>query len=140
MTFPLPHFGVFPYAATVARKYLLTRVPEIYTIETLIPAAPRPRKLIVVRSIPGGRVCNIIEQYRRLLVWNYDVDENTAGNAAENTLGYLIEAQFTRHSGIRETKLVGSAPYYFPDPDDPADTPRFQFTVDILLRAHVTPS
>jgi hypothetical protein len=140
MSFPLPHFGVFPYAATVVRKYLLTRVPEIYTIETLIPSAPRPAKLIVVRSVPGGRICNVIEQYRRVLVWNYDVDEDTAGNAAENTLGYIFEAQFERHSEIRETKLVGSAPYYFPDPDDPKKTPRFQFTVDVLLRAHVTPS
>lgn len=135
MTFPLPAFGVFPYAATVARNYLLTRVPETYTIETLIPSAPRPAKLIVVRSVPGGRMLNQSLQYRRLLVWTYDVTEYDAVTNGEYVLGYLYEAMYQKGSGIRETKLSGASPYYNPDPDDPAKTPRSEFTVDVLLRA-----
>jgi hypothetical protein len=138
MTFPLPLFGVFEYAATVARSYLLTRVPDTYTIETLIPSAPRPAKLIVVRSIPGGRMINPILSYRRLLVWTYDVTEYAAVQNGEYVLGYLYESMYVKGSGIRETKLFGDAPYYYPDPDDPAKTPRSQFTVDVLLRAQTS--
>jgi hypothetical protein len=136
MTFPLPAFGVFPYAAMLARNYLMGRVPNTYTITTLIPSAPRPAKLVVVRAVPGGRTLNQILSYRRLLVWVYDTTEYDAVQNAEYVLGYLFEAMYQKGSGIRETKLSGASPYYNPDPDDPAKTPRGEFTVDVLLRAN----
>jgi hypothetical protein len=139
MTFPLPLFGFYSYSAQVARDYLITRLPAEYTVTTLIPSAPRPAKLVVVRTVPGGRMINEILSCRRLIVWNYDVSEVVAGQAAEFTRGYLYEAMYEPGSGIRETRL-NAEPYYFPDPDDPAKTDRFQFTVDILLRAKTSTS
>lgn len=138
MTFPLPAFGVYPYAAMLARNYLLNRVPNTYTITTLIPSSPRPAKLIVVRTVPGGRTLNQILSYRRLVVWVYDTTEFAAVQNAEYVLGYLFEAMYQKGSGIRETKLSGASPYYNPDPDDPAKTPRGEFTVDVLLRANTS--
>jgi hypothetical protein len=134
MTFPLPDFGVFPYAATVARNYLLTRVPAPYVVTTLVPSAPRPPKLIVIRSATTGGQESPILGRRRLIIWCYDLTEFLAVTTAEYCRGYLYEAMYVQGSGIRETRVVGE-PVYFPDPDDPAKTDRAQLTVDVLLRA-----
>ena len=140
MTFPQPQFGFFPYAAVLARDYLLTRVPSNYAVSTLVPN-PRPAKLIAVRtgttSDPAA-MRNPALSKRRLIIWCYDTDEVSACTVAEMVRGYMVEAMFQRGSGIRDTTVVGE-PMYFPDPDDPAKTPRAQLTVDVLLRARFTP-
>ena len=139
MTFPQPEFGYFPYAATLARDYLLTRVPSNYAVTTLVPN-PRPAKLIAVRtantSDPAAR--NPVLSKRRLIIWCYDTDEVSACTAAEMVRGYLFESMYKPGSGIRGITVIGE-PMYYPDPDDPAKTPRAQLTVDVLLRARFTP-
>jgi len=57
---------------------------------------------------------------------------------AEMVGGYLVSGKYTRGSGIRDVNIIGE-PFYFPDPDDPADTPRAQLTADITLRARFKP-
>ena len=139
MTFPQPMFGFFPYAAIVAREYLKTRIPSNYVVSTLVPN-PRPAKLIAIRTANTSdpMVRNPALSKRRLIIWCYDTDEVSACTAAEMVRGYLYEAMFQRGSGIRDMTVIGE-PMYYPDPDDPAKTPRAQLTVDVLLRARFTP-
>jgi hypothetical protein len=134
--FTLPEFGVYRYAAEVARDYLLTRVPVSYAVTTLVPD-PRPVKLVVVRTAITSGFMNPVLSKRRLIIWCYDIDEVAACDTAEMVRGYMYEAMFKRGSGIRDTNVIGE-PTYMPDPDDPAQTARAQLTVDILLRAGFT--
>jgi hypothetical protein len=137
VTFPLPEFGFYAYAAVVVRDYLITRVPAPYVVATLVPN-PRPAKLIAVRSVTvsGNSMENPVLARRRNIIWCYDLTETMAVQTAEYVRGYLFEAMFQRGSGIRDLRVVGE-PCYFPDPDDPAKTPRAQLTVDTTLRAKV---
>lgn len=138
MSFPVPAFGYYQYAAVVVRNYLMTRVPSPYVVVTLVPSAPRPPKLIAVRTVPTSGGMNPVLSKRRGVIWCYDTDEIQACDTAEMVRGYLYEAMYTKGSGIRNTVIVGE-PCFFPDPDDPAKTPRAQLTVDILLRAGFRP-
>jgi hypothetical protein len=133
MTFPTPQFGYYDYSAVVIRDYLLTRVPSQYEVTTLVPN-PRPALLIVVRTAPTSGGMNPVLSKRRNIIWCYDLSEVQAVQTGEYVRGYLYEAMYQPGSGIRDTRIVGE-PCYFPDPDDPAKTPRAQLTVDVLLRA-----
>lgn len=134
--FEVPMFGVYGYAAEVARDYLLTRMPVDYAVTTLVPSS-RPPKLVAVRTVPTSGQMSPVLSKRRLIIWCYDLTEPIACDTAEMVRGYMYEAMFKRGSGIRETRIVGE-PAYLPDPDDPAKTPRAQLTVDVLLRARFT--
>ena len=136
MSFPVPLFGYYLYAAVVAKNYLLTRVPSPYLVMTLVPD-PIPAKLIAVHQVPTGGPQGIVLSRRRLIIWCYDTAETLAMQCAERVGGYLVEAMYTKGSGIRGTNIIGF-PCYLPDPDDPAKTPRAQLTVDVTLRAQTS--
>lgn len=131
--FMSPQFGVFKNAPVLVRKYLRTIMPAAYAISTLV-MSPRPAQGVVIRSAPVGGNNNPSLSNRRLIIWVYDLSEDEALDTGELVRGYLYSAMYQRGSGIRNTVVVGE-PYYFPDPDDPAKTPRAQLTVDVLLRA-----
>jgi hypothetical protein len=128
-----PQFGVYKNAPDLVRKYLLTVMPAWYVISTLV-MNPRPAQGIVVRSATVGGNNHPVLSNRRLIIWVYDLSEDEALDTGELVRGHLYSAMYVRGSGIRNTVVVGE-PYYFPDPDDPAKTPRAQLTVDVLLRA-----
>lgn len=121
----------FPYAPLVVIDYLRSRLGADVRVATNVPAA-RPAKLVTITTAPTGGGNNLVLSPRRCVIQVYCADEATAGELAEEVLGHLRAAKNVPGNGIRDVSVVGT-PARFDDPDD--STPRFQMTVDVLLRA-----
>lgn len=137
----IPDTGFYTYGSLVLKRYLDTRVTSAWTIATNVPN-PRPARFILIQGAkPGhGRTDNsaIVLSNRRNIIQLYDTSEARVCRSAEIVRGYLVDGMYTRGSGYRGLVVIGE-PAFFPDPDDPANTPRAQLTVDITLRARYKP-
>lgn len=126
-----PATGVIPYAPKVVRNYLATALGTGVRVATEVPAN-RPAKLVTITTTPTNGGSSLALSPRRLIIQCYHADEATAGELAEQVSGHLEAAKFVPGNGLRNVSVVGT-PARFDDPDD--STPRFQMTVDVLLRA-----
>lgn len=126
-----PTSPVFPYAPKVVRSYLATALGSSVRVSTEVPAE-RPAKLVTITTAPTGGGNNLVLSPRRLIIQVYNANETVAGELAETVLSHLKSAPYVQGNGLRNVTVVGT-PARFDDPDD--STPRFQMTVDVLLRA-----
>lgn len=127
MTYP------FPYAPKVVGDYLRERVDPTWHVGTKVPAT-MPDRLITITTIPAGGMDNLVLSTRRLIIHCWNSDELYCGLMVESVRALLVSAPRSGASWIRGVDIVGE-PADFRDPDNPA-MPRFQLTVDVLLRAH----
>jgi hypothetical protein len=128
-----PAVPVIPYAPRIVRDYLAAALGAGVRVATKVPAT-RPAKLVTITTAPTGSGNNLALSPRRLIIQCYNADEAVAGELAETVLAHLRSAAYEQGNGLRNVTVVGT-PARFDDPDD--DTPRFQMTVDVLLRASV---
>jgi hypothetical protein len=138
--FTVPDTGYFESGVYVVINWLNTKVPQGWPIESNVPN-PRPQRLIVVKgattSTDTENDAALALGWRRDIIHVYAESEALSVRFAEMVRGYLVDGVRTKGSGFRGLKVIGE-PYYFPEPDDPAKTPRAQMTVDVLLRARFT--
>lgn len=127
----VPATGVMPYAPKVVRTYLASVLDSDVRVATEVPAK-RPAKLVTITTAPTSGGNNLALSPRRLIIQVHHADEATAGELAETVFSHLKSAKFVQGNGLRNVTVVGT-PARFDDPDD--GTPRFQMTVDVLLRA-----
>jgi hypothetical protein len=73
---------------------------------------------------------------RWVVIRCYNASEAIAAELAELVYGHMQDAKDTPGNRIRDVVDVGT-PFRFDDPDD--NTPRFQMTLEVLLRAVVNP-
>ena len=130
----VPATGLIPYAPKVVRDYLVSVLDPDVRVSTDVPAT-RPAKLVTITTVPTGDSNNVALSARRLILQCYHADETVAGQPAETVFGHLRSARYVQGNGIRDVTVVGT-PARLDDPDD--QTPRFQVTVDVLLRAVFT--
>lgn len=123
--------AVIPYAPKVVRQYLVDRLGPSVRIAFKVPAS-LPEKLVIITTAPTGDGNNLVLSPRRLIVQVYNADETVAGELAETVCAELKSARYVQGNGLRNVTVVGT-PARFDDPD--RATPRFQMTVDVLLRA-----
>lgn len=96
---------------------------------------PRPRPTPFVRLRPaGGNDRNMALSDRMLTVEVWDDTDLKAGRLAEQVFALLVAAPRSGHKVIRSVVSVG-APAQSPDPDD--RSPRYRFTVQLVLRGSV---
>jgi hypothetical protein len=138
-----PALGVVKYAPKVVRDYLAgykdadgNTVPGVLDpairVSTDVPAN-RPTLLVTITSASTGGDDNIVLSNRRIIIHCYHPNEAAAGNLAETVYAHMRNARFVPGSGIYNVTTVGT-PARLDDPDD--GTPRFQTTLDVLLRAN----
>lgn len=125
-----PAAGLIPYAPRVVRSYLITRLDAGVRVATEVPAT-RPEKLVTITMVSTGDSANLALSPRRLIIQCYHANEAVAGELAEMVCAQLKSAKYLPGNGLRDVSVVGT-PARFDDPDD--STPRFQMTVDVLLR------
>lgn len=130
-----PAIGVWGYAPKVVRDHLISVLDPAVRVSTTVPAN-RPPLLVIIDTAPTNGGENIALSPRRVIIYCSHPNEQAAGELAELVFAQMRSAKFTPGNGIRDVIVVGT-PAKFPDPDD--STPRFRMTLDILLRAHVTP-
>lgn len=128
-----PAVGVWAYAPKVVRNYLVSVLDPAIRVATEVPAN-RPSLLVTITTAPTGGGDNIALSPRRVVIRCYHPNEAAAGELAELVFAHMKSAYCMPGNGIRDVVVVGT-PALFPDPDD--STPRFQMTLDILLRATV---
>jgi len=126
----VPATGLIPYAPRVVRDYLITRLGAGVRVATEVPAN-RPEKLVTITMVSTGDTANLALSPRRLIIQCYHANEAVAGELAEMVCAQLKSAKYLPGNGLRDVSVVGT-PARFDDPDD--GTPRFQMTVDVLLR------
>jgi hypothetical protein len=125
-----PVLGTVAYAPLTVKTYLDGVLDANVRVATEVPA-DRPALLVVIATVPTGDGGNLVLSWRRLTIYCSAADEMTAGQLAETVFAQLKSARYAG-AGIRAVTVVG-VPARFDDPDD--GTPRFQMTVDVLLRA-----
>lgn len=123
----------FPYAPKVVRDYLAANVDSSWRVATKVPAE-KPASLITITTLPTRGVDNMMLTTRRLLIHCWNSDELYCGRMAERVRALLVGAPRDGVKWIRGVSVVGE-PADYRDPDNPAQ-PRFQLTVDVLLRAY----
>jgi hypothetical protein len=126
---------VWPYAAKVVRDYLITKLDNDVRVATEVPAS-RPAKLVTITTASTSGGTNLALSKRWVIIQCYNASEAVAANLAETVYAHMQTAKFTPGNGIRDVVAVGT-PARFDDPDD--NTPRFQMTLEVLLRAVVNP-
>lgn len=119
---------MFGYAPLLIRTHLAGALPGVH-VGTEVPN-PRPQRLVRLRTAPAGPSGNDALTWRRLIVECWAPTELEAGRLAENVREQVMDSRYAR-IGVRAVRVVGE-PALFPDPE--TDTPRTQFTVDVLLR------
>lgn len=122
----------YPYAPQVVRTYLADVLGGV-RVATKVPN-PRPAQLVVIGTVPAGASDSDVLSWRRLVVHCWAADESAAGALAETVREHLRDSRFA-HIGVRDVRVVGE-PANLPHPDQP-EVPRFQLTVDVLLRKHL---
>jgi hypothetical protein len=153
MTAPTaPPLGTVAYAPLVVRHYLLQSpvgpplLGDGVRVCTEAPA-DRPPLLVRITSVSTADGGNIVLSWRRVTIYCSATGgpqpephvfppgmpaEVQAGELAEMVLGHIKAAEHVAGNGIRAVNVVGT-PARQDDPDE--DIPRFQLTVDVLLRA-----
>jgi hypothetical protein len=136
--FTVPDTGYFESGVYVTINWLKTKVPQGWPIESNVPN-PRPTRLIVVTgattsSDTDNSDAATILGWRRNIIHVYAETEALSVRFAEMVRGYMVDGWRAKGSGYRGLKIIGDV-FFFPEPADPAKTPRAQLTVDILLRA-----
>lgn len=126
-----PTTGTFRYAPKVVRDYLSAALGAGIRVATEVPAS-RPERLVTIQMVPTGDNGNLALSPRRLIIQVYSSTETSAGELAERVFSHLRAARTVPGNGLRDVSVVGT-PARFDDPD--LNTPRFQMTVDVLLRA-----
>lgn len=122
----------YPMVEIVAREYLMSRMPG-EKIGTKVPKTPG--RFVKLEAM-GGADQTLVTSRRILVVQCYEKDQVSAGRLAEACFGALKSA--TRdpvNRAIRRVVTVG-APAYFPDLEGGHE--RYQFTVEITLRAQLS--
>lgn len=124
----------FPYAPKVVIDYLRERVDPAWRIGTEVPA-DRPESLITITTVPTSSPSdNMVLSSRRLIIHCWNSNELYCGRMAERVRALLVSAPRSGVKWIRGVSIVGE-PADLRDPDNLA-MPRFQLTVDVLLRAY----
>ncbi|OBJ26968.1 hypothetical protein [Mycobacterium sp. 1245801.1] len=128
--------STYPYAAKVYRDYLDSCLDADVRVASNVPG-DRPDRLVTIWTAPAGTTDKPrVFSWRRLIFQCWDVDEIAAGELCETVRSYVVDSIY-HHLGVRKVKVVGE-PSRFDDPGD--SSPRFQTTIDVLLRAQfVTP-
>lgn len=128
--------STYPYAAKVYHDYLASRLDSDVRVASSVPTQ-RPPRLVKIWTAPAGTTDKpTVFAWRRLIFQCWDVDEVAAGELCETVRSYVVDSIY-HHLGVRRVKVIGE-PSRFDDPGD--SSPRFQTTIDVLLRAHfVTP-
>jgi hypothetical protein len=126
-----PALGVVKYAPKVVRDYLTSVLDAGIRVSTDVPAN-RPALLVTITSASTGGGTNLALSPRRVIIQCYHPNEAAAGTLAETVYAHMRGARFVPGNGIYNVVTVGT-PARFDDPDD--STPRFQMTLDVLLRA-----
>ena len=133
MTAPVTTLPSFPYVPLVVRNYLRSKVDASWIVSTKVPKT-KPQSLIVISTVPASGTGNPVLSVRRLVIHCWNSDELYCGRMAESVRAVLVSAPRDGAMWIRGVNVIGE-PADFRDPDNPAE-PRFQLTVDVLVRAH----
>lgn len=121
---------MFQYAVKVVRDHLADNLDGI-RVATEVPAV-RPAQLVTITSVPAGSSDKPEHlAWRRLIVHCWDTTEFNTATLSEQVRELLLSIRHTG-VGVRKVVFVGE-PGKYNDPDD--DAPRFQMTVDLLMRA-----
>lgn len=123
--------GTYPYAPKIVRAYLTSVLGAGVRVATDVPAT-KSEKLVTITTAPTSGGNSLALSPRRLIIQCHAADEAVAGELAEQVFAHLKAAKYVQGNGLRDVSVVGT-PARFDDPDD--STPRFQMTVDVLLRA-----
>jgi hypothetical protein len=102
---------------------------------TEVPAS-RPAKLVTITTASTSGGTNLVLSRRWVIIQVYNASEAVAASLAETVYAHMQAAKFVPGNGLRDVVPVGT-PARFDDPDD--NTPRFQMTLEVLLRAVVNP-
>lgn len=120
----------FPYAVKVVADYLRINLGGI-RVATEVPAT-WSGSLVTVTSVPGSGPRNLVLSMRRMVIQCWNSNELVAGTLAEQVRQLLVDVPYTGVRWLRDVNVVGE-PGRFDDPD--TGVPRFQLTVDVLVRA-----
>lgn len=125
---------MIPYAAKIYSDYLEgTRGIQVFRSKP----ATRPPKCIVLTTIPAGPTAKPMHlAWRRLVIqcWDRaDASGDAAGQLAEEIRQDMVDSMKAGLLGVHKVVIVGE-PGRFDDPNEA--TPRFQLTVDVLMRAN----
>jgi len=122
---------MIPYAPAIYRNYLSTTLSV-----PVFPAKPgtRPPKCIVLQPIQAsGTAKQRVFGWRRMLIHCWDSSDTTgdaAGLLGERIRQALVESPWAG-LGVHRVVVLGEPGRY----DDPREaTPRFQLTVDVLMK------
>lgn len=124
----------FPYAPKVVLDYLEEKATPLGWVVTSKVPSPKPNSLITITTAPAPGKNNPVLSVRRLIIHCWNSDEFYCGRMAEAVRAWLVSAPRDGVKWIRGVNIVGE-PADFRDPDTPAQ-PRFQLTVDVMIRAH----
>ena len=123
----------FPYAPKVVKDYLTSNLTGI-RVATEVPNA-WTGSLVTITMVPGTGERNLVLSTRRLIIQCWSLKELDAGNLAERVRQLLVDVPYTGVRWLRDVNVIGE-PGRFDDPD--TAMPRFQLTVDVLMRALTT--
>jgi hypothetical protein len=123
----------YPYAPKVVKDYLDPNLPGVW-VTTEVPTnwQAESSSLVTIEMVPATSEENLVLSTRRLIIQCWNSDELDAGNLAERVRQLMFDVRYNRVRWMRSTVIVGE-PGRFDDPD--TAMPRFQLTVDVLLRA-----
>jgi hypothetical protein len=149
-----PPVGTISYVVAVLHDYLCNYtgcsaghppgvLPEEVRVATEVPADRPPLLVIITTASTGAGAHSDVLSWRRVTLYCSAPDELVAGRLAETVFGWLRSAEQEKQAGrqlqgtgFRCVNVVGT-PARLDDPDD--STPRFQMTVDVLLRTVFQP-
>ncbi len=121
---------MIPYPVKVFKDYLTPLMPGV-RIASKVPAT-MPAKLVTITTAPVGSSNKPDHlSWRRLIFQCRHAEEETAYTLSDDVRTHVLDSRFA-HIGVRVVNVIGE-PANLPDPDD--STPRFQLTVDVLMRA-----
>lgn len=118
------------YAAKLYRDYFADNLDEDVGVKSDVPAI-RPRKLVVVTTVPAGP--NPKPKYltwRRLIAQWWMGNDDDGGQFGEELRELVVDSP--KHLATVHKVVILGEPGRFDDPDDSA--PRFQMTFDVLLK------
>lgn len=121
----------FPYVAQVVKDYLVDHLDPSVHVATKVPAS-KPDSLVTITTVPVRGPQNLVLSLRRLTLYCWNSDEQVAGDLAETVRQLMVDARANGAAWIRNVEIIGE-PARVDDPD--TGKPRFQLTVDVLLRA-----
>lgn len=115
--------------AQLVQAWLKAKLGPV-SVSTKVPAS-RPAKFVTITAAGGSPQSKVLE-WRWVILKCTDSNELSTARLAEHVLNLVRQMKGT--NGVREVRLIGG-PDSMPDPD--ANYECYQFTVALLLRAHV---